>query len=184
MSDPVAAWLSRAADTCRQLAGQRREMDAYTVGGRGGHDITGRRGTKVWPDLPINVGPIDLMDEIDSTVRRYADLTRGTLRLGFGNGPGDTSTNLSIIADNLTSLNDEDPTLTAEVVEAVWTMHRRASRIVDPPRGRVPFRIVDTCPECGFESLWFDPNQWLIACGMPHCRHVWGPAEKVLRTSA
>lgn len=177
----VQSWLKRAGNVCGIVATQRREMDAYGSLGAGGADNMGRTATRVWPGLPINVGPIDLMAEIDATAKRYADLTRGTLRLGLSTGAREAGSDLRTISSNISDLWLSDPDLTREVVGVVWGLHRKASRLIDPPTGKRPFRIEEACPTCGLPSLWFDPETWRIACGMPACRSVYGVGEPVLK---
>ena len=184
MTDPIAGWLARAADVCRELAAQHADLAAYTAAGSGGgaSDGIGIRGTKIDPDIPIRPEVVDLRAAIEADARRYADLARGTLRLGPASA-FTTAGRLDIVAGSLPDLHAADPTLTAEVVERMWDHHRAACRVVEPPRGLRPFRIGEACPACGFAALWVDPHGWRIGCGMPNCRRVYGVAEPVLAST-
>lgn len=179
----IGSWIARASATARELAAQHASLAAFVAAGSGrgpseGVDI---RGTKVHPDIPIRAEVVDVRAAIEGDARRYAALTRGTLR--HQQNPPTTAGRLGVIAACLPDLHAADPALAAEMVEALWEHHRRASRIVDPPRGLRPFRIDDPCPECGHESLWVDPKGWRIGCGMPSCRCMWGVADPVLKVT-
>ncbi|GAA4680203.1 hypothetical protein [Nocardioides nanhaiensis] len=175
----IGAWIARGAATMRELAVQHAALAAHVTPGGGGGDGTGRSATTVHQAAPVRLEVVDLRAAIAADARRYAGLARGTLRGGVDT-VNTTAGRLGEIAAALPDLHATDPNLAAEVIERMWDHHRDASRVVEPPRGLRPFRIEETCPECGIAALWVDPKGWRIGCGMPSCRRVWGVHEPVL----
>lgn len=178
----ITTWLGRTSEKATELASQWSDLAGFVIPGGGGGDGTGIRATTVHAAAPIRIEVVALRDDIAAWSAQIQPLVYGTLRMGLVPRGTDTPTRVRFVGHVLPRLYAEDEALCEEVAAAIWDMHRKAAGIIDPIRGTIrrPFRIDDPCPACGELALWVHPARWLIGCGMPACREVWGIDQPVL----
>ena len=169
----VDEWLGRTVTAVRDLGPTYVDLSQATAAtGSGVADDSGIRGSKVHAPAPIRVEVIDALADIRQFATRYADLARGTLRMGDLELAG-TGRRLTFVADVLPRLDAADPNVVDDLAAAVWDISRTARRLLDAPPRR-PYRTEAPCPVCGAMSMWVDPQHYRVACGMPGCTVTWG----------
>ncbi len=174
-NDPMGRWRDRTASTIRSLAGDWVTLARFVqVGGGGGADASGVRTTPTEARIPVNVDVIDLREGISRSVREFVPIVRGTLRMGVEPMKSTaTPALLRFVAGAFPRLHDTDPCLGDDLAEAMWGFHRRANAILNGvDRTLRPYRLDEPCPQCGLLSMWADPEEWRLGCGMPSCRYV------------
>lgn len=165
----VAKFIGHVQGNLRGLADDYVQLAGLVGRGSGSGEGPGDDTNK---GVPVRLGVIDLMTQVERFVREQAPVVRGALRMGLGE-PGGASRaavtvkGLGFITEAFGQVRAENPDLAREIDRLSYKLVCRMQGYVGGEAR--PWLAEAPCTECGEIAVWVRPASFESACGA--CGH-------------
>lgn len=174
--DRIAAHAARTAAATRQLAGCYRALQGETLTKRQGVRDSQPSGPRMpGSQVLVNVEAMALVSDIErealAAAQALDDLGRRAADRRAEGRTARTLARLGVVAAALPDAYAAGSAAAEDAAGVVWRLLEQGQRALG--LGTRAFRADEPCPACGCPSLWVEPDQLRIGCGMPSCRRQW-----------
>ena len=175
-ADRLAAQAERAATTLDQLAVRFTELPAMLPSINSARNIGDSPRTPHGPRSPLRLDVLSLMREIAAAAKAWHMNASTELhvsgRITGTTAEARTLARLAALARRMDTLYRTHDRQAHTIATEAWRLDTRAGLILNL-RSRA-FALPDNCPDCGYSSLWVDPERGQVVCTVPACgyRHA------------